>query len=47
MDITVFMIMRKKTDQGFEIDIEAYRDLIAAINTDNVDATTDYSVLSL
>ena len=35
----------KKNGQQFEIDIEAYKDLTTAIKTDNVDKTTDYSVL--
>ena len=35
----------KKNGQQFEIDIEAYTDLTAAIKTDNIDATTDYSAL--
>ena len=35
----------KKNGQQFEIDIAVYTDLTAAIKTDNVDATTDYSAL--
>jgi len=35
----------KKNGQQFEIDIVIYRGLVAAINTDNIDATTDYSFL--
>ena len=36
---------KKKTSQQFENDIDAYKDLTAAIKTDNVDGTTDYSAL--
>ena len=35
----------EKNGQQFEIDIEAYKDLTAAIKADNVDKTTNYSAL--
>ena len=35
----------KRTGQQFEIDIEAYADLQSAIDTDNINNTTDYSAL--
>ena len=35
----------KKNGQQFEIDIEAYKDLTAAIKADNVEKTADYSAL--
>ena len=35
----------KKNGQQFEIDIEVYTDLTAAINTDNIDSTTNYTAL--
>ena len=35
----------KKTGQRFEIDIEAYKDLVSAINSDDINETTDYSAL--